>query len=94
MNFLIETAVKSQGANAFGQIVQQGRLFVTNSCYLCNPIQREFFILNIVSEGKTQGSKQIDGYVGSWYLRPLTPKPLLLQTFIQRKPWSMGHNQL
>ena len=94
MNFLIETMCKCQGAKALGQIVQQGKHFVTHISHFCNSIQRELFVLNAVSAGKTHGRKQIDGDVGSRHVCPLTPKSLLLQTFIQRKPWSMEYNQL
>ena len=94
MNFLIETLCKCQGLKALGQIEQQGRHFVTHICHFCNPIQRELFILNVVSKGKMQGSEQVDGDVGSRHVCPLTPKSLLFQTFIQHKPWSMGYNQL
>ena len=94
MNFLIETLIKSQGAKALGQIVQQGRHFVTNLCHFCNPIQWELSILNALSRSKKPSSMQIDGNVGSPHLCSLTPKSLLLQTFVQHKPWSMGHNQL
>ena len=93
MKFLIETPIKSQGSKALRQIVQQGRLFATQSGHFCNPRQWELFIFDVASVGKTQGSQQIDGHVGSRNLCPLTPKSLLLQTLIQCKLWLMGHNQ-
>ena len=93
INFLIESIVKSQGAKALWQIAQQCSHFVGDPCHLCNPIQGELFIRNVESLSKTKSSKQIDGHVGSGHLCPWTPKSLLLQTFMQCKPWSMGHNQ-
>ena len=105
---LIEAICKFQGGKAAGQIVQQGRCCffrqfaqqgkmhsVTNPCHFCNPVQWELFILNVASVGKTQGSQQIDGHVGSRHLFQLTPKSLLFQTFMQHKLCSIvGQHQL
>ena len=46
-----------------------------NPCHFCNPVQRELFILNVASVGKTQGSQQIDWHVGSRHLCRSPPSP-------------------